>query len=132
MATTQTEKGRYKEWQTVSSETHVYQYSFMIPVNRSDFAIALSDIHNCIQMSTHWSYSQNLKKKKKVKSCTHWGVERTWQTFETGSSENPYTFPQQNVFNFFFPRIEMSICGWEICLSWSIIQDSVGCILKKG
>lgn len=38
-------------------------------------------------------HTQTVEKKK---SCTHGGVERTWQTFEPRSNKNPSTF-QQNI-----------------------------------
>lgn len=77
----------------VRKDKHVYQYSFKVPVNQSDFDTALSDIHNCIQMSIHQSSSQIDSKKQNWVAPIR-GVERTWQTFEPGSNENPNTFQQ--------------------------------------
>lgn len=83
--------------QQLSSETHVYQYSFRIPVNQSGFDTARSDIHNAIQMSTHQSSSQIDIKKKKIRSCTHQGCREDVADFRArgGQKENPNTFQQQ-------------------------------------
>lgn len=70
---------------------HVYKNSFKIPVNLSGFDTALSDIHNCIKMSIQQSHSQidSKIKKNKKEFLPSGDEERTWQTLEAGSNENP-------------------------------------------
>lgn len=82
---------------STSSEIHVYQYSFKIPVKQS-----YSDIHTCIQMPMHHSSSQFsnkikkcIYKKKNKRDAPIRGDERTWQILWLGSAKNPNTFQQQ-------------------------------------